>query len=686
MNPQLIVISGGKKGTVFALTEAEVSVGREASNTVCLNDPSISRRHCLIKRQADETEAETHPAAGESQEFTIVDLESFNGTFVNGIPVSEHTLAHGDQIALGDVQFLFVTQETEAGSAVASQIDEGDLITRSTVRLRQEDAFYLRPEKVLAELPDGHDHLQGTEAAARVARDLNTLLKISTTINSIRSLRELQLRLLELVLEVIPAEREAILLVDEGQVVNKGVLVKESRIANESQRVGEGQVSFASVCGWNRLTGSDDSIKVSQTITSQVLREGIALLSNDLFESEGLGERPSLVAARVCSVLCVPLVVFENPLGVIYLDTSDPAARFDEGHLQLLTAIAGIAAVAFENARHLEGLEGENERLQKEILIEHQMVGESGALRSVYQFIRKVAPTNSKVLIRGESGTGKELTAHAIHLNSSRARKPFLAINCATLVENLVESELFGHERGAFTGAIAQKLGKLEIADGGTLFLDEVGELTAPIQVKLLRVLENGEFERVGGKRSIKVDVRIIAATNRDLEAAIKAGSFREDLYYRLNVVAVVMPALRERRDDIPLLASFFVAKYSKECKRRVTGISAEARGLLKAYDWPGNVRELENVIERAVVLGETDRIGPEDLPEALLEGVSTDNSSPLNYYEAIKEAKKQLIIKALKQAESNYTEAARLLGVHPNNLHRLIRSLDLKAILKTDT
>jgi transcriptional regulator with GAF, ATPase, and Fis domain len=271
-------------------------------------------------------------------------------------------------------------------------------------------------------------------------------------------------------------------------------------------------------------------------------------------------------------------------------------------------------------------------------------------------------------------------------LNSSRARKPFLAINCGTLVENLVESELFGHEKGAFTGAITQKLGKLEIADGGTLFLDEVGELTAPIQVKLLRVLENGEFERVGGKRSIKVDVRIIAATNRDLEAAIKTGGFREDLYYRLNVVSVVMPSLRERPEDILLLARFFLDKYSRECKRRVTGISAEALALLKAYDWPGNVRELENVIERAVVLGETDRIGPEDLPETMLENLSSDDSSPLKYYEAIKETKKQLIIKALKQAEGNYTEAARLLGVHPNNLHRLIRSLDLKAILKTDT
>jgi Nif-specific regulatory protein len=663
MQPKLIGITGPSKGTIFALTEAEVSVGREASNVVCLNDPSISRRHCLIRQ-------ETSSSFDGAEQFKIIDLDSFNGTFVNGIPVKEHTLTHGDQIALGDVQFLFLSHEPQEGSAAAVQQDEGDLITRSTVRLRHQDAFYLRPEKVLAELPDSRGYAQVTDPTARVARDLNTLLKISTTINSLRNVRELQRRLLELILEVIPAEREAILLVDENQVVNEGQLVDE------------GQASFALVCGWNRLTGSDDSIKVSQTITNQVLREGVALLSNDLFESEGLGERPSLVAARVCSVLCVPLVVFDKPLGVIYLDTSDPTARFDEGHLQLLTAIAGITAIAFENARHFEWLQGENQRLQGEVRLEHKMIGESVRMREIYSFLAKVAATQSTVLLRGESGTGKELAAHAIHLNSPRAAKPFVAINCATLTETLLESELFGHEKGAFTGAIAQRRGKLEVADGGTVFLDEVGELTPMIQAKLLRVLQEREFERVGSTRPIKVDVRIIAATNKDMEEAIKGGSFRQDLYYRLNVVAIAMPPLRERREDISLLASYFTAKYSKHCKRRVSGISPEARNTLRSYDWPGNVRELENAIERAVVLGSSDSIRLEDLPESLIESEDT-GSFKSGYYEALKETKKQLITKMLEQTAGNYTEAAKLLGVHPNNLHRLIRSLNLKTSLK---
>lgn len=652
------------------MAEGEIVIGREALNPVCLNDLSVSRRHCLIKREPAEAANETarsepttdpaDPAA--NKQFTIIDLESFNGTFVNGVPVKEQALAHGDQIAVGDVVLLFLLHETDVGAKAAIHLDEDDLITRSTVRLRREDALYLRPDAVLSELETGQERLLGSKPEpqpARVARDLNALLRISTTINSVRDLPTLQTELFKLMLEVIPAEREAILLVDKGQDV------------------------FGSVCGWTKSMGPDDSIKVSQTITSQVLREGIALLSNDLFETEGLGERPSLVEARVCSVLCVPLAFFEKRLGVIYLDTSDPAARFDEGHLQLLTAIAGIAAAPFENARRLEWLEDENQRLQEEIHVEHQMIGESAPMRAVYQFIAKVAPTDATVLIRGESGTGKELAARAIHMNSTRAAKPFIAINGATLSETLLESELFGHEKGAFTGAIAQKRGKLEVADGGTLFLDEIGELTPLIQAKLLRVLQEHEFERVGGMRPIKVDVRIVTATSKDLEEAVSQGSFRQDLYYRLNVVSVTMPPLRDRREDIQLLASYFSSAYSKKCKRRIKGISSEARSLLRAHDWPGNVRELQNALERAVVLGSTEMLVPEDLPEALFETGNISTPPVAGYHDALKKAKRSIVIKAIEEAQGNYTEAAKHLGLHATNLHRLIRNLDLRNILK---
>jgi Nif-specific regulatory protein len=431
------------------------------------------------------------------------------------------------------------------------------------------------------------------------------------------------------------------------------------------------------------MAGPDNSITVSQTITNQVLRERISLLSNDLFQPGGLVESPSLVESRICSVLCVPLVILENSLGAIYLDTSDPASRFDEGHLQLLTAIAAIAAAPIENARRVEWLEAENQRLREEIHVEHQMIGESAAMRAVYQFIGKVGATDSTVLIRGESGTGKELAARAIHLNSPRSAKAFVAINGARLSETLLESELFGHEKGSFTGAIAQKRGKLEVADGGTLFLDEVGELTGPIQAKLLRVLQEQEFERVGGTRPIKVDVRIVAATNKDLEDALTNGSFRQDLYYRLNVVSVTMPALQDRRDDIQLIASYFSSVFSKKCRRRIQGISPEARAVLRAYDWPGNVRELENAIERALVLSSTEMIVPEDLPEAVFETGKPSELPAGGYHDQLKRAKQSIVLKAIEAAGGNYTEAAKHLGLHATNLHRLIRNLDLKTTLK---
>lgn len=235
----------------------------------------------------------------------------------------------------------------------------------------------------------------------------------------------------------------------------------------------------------------------------------------------------------------------------------------------------------------MEWLESENRRLRAEINIEHNMVGESPRMREVYQFIAKVAPTESTVLIRGESGTGKELAARAIHLNSQRKDEPFVAINCAALTETLLESELFGHEKGAFTGAFSQKKGKLEMADGGTLFLDEIAELAPALQAKLLRVLQERQFERVGGTRSIRVDIRLIAATNRELEELEKGGAFRRDLYYRLNVVSITMPPLRARREDIPLLVNYFIARHSQRCRRHVSAMSEEARGFLLQYDWP---------------------------------------------------------------------------------------------------
>jgi transcriptional regulator with GAF, ATPase, and Fis domain len=311
--------------------------------------------------------------------------------------------------------------------------------------------------------------------------------------------------------------------------------------------------------------------------------------------------------------------------------------------------------------------------------LQHGMVGSSCKIREVLALVARVAPTASTVLIQGETGTGKELVARAIHENSPRAMRPFVAINCAALTESLLESEMFGHEKGAFTGAIAQKKGKIEIAAEGTLFLDEISELSAGMQAKLLRVLQEREIEPVGSTRSIKVDVRIIAATNCNLRDAMQAGRFREDLFFRLNVVTIRTPPLRHRPEDVPALASSFVAKICAKYRVPQKTLSAEALSLLVRYEWPGNVRELENAMEHAVVLTAGAEIMPEDLPRSLLE-TSKPAAHETNYSGAVKENKKQLVVRALEQAKGRYVEAAQILGLHPNSLLRLIRKLGLKS------
>ena len=306
---------------------------------------------------------------------------------------------------------------------------------------------------------------------------------------------------------------------------------------------------------------------------------------------------------------------------------------------------------------------------------DHGLVGEGPAMAKLRHFIDRVAGVDSTVLLRGESGTGKELVARALHLGGRRADGPFVEVNCATLSETLLESELFGHERGAFTGAVARKIGRFEAADGGTLFLDEVGEIPVLLQARLLRALQERRFERVGSSTPIEVDVRVIAATNRDLEAAIRDGDFREDLFYRLNVIHYGLPALRERREDIPLLARHFVRHHGMRLHRLNVGLDPDALRAMTAYDWPGNVREISNAIERAMVLGDGEMIRPEDLPEEML-AAGGDELALSDYQTTINDTKRRLLATALAEADGNAAEAARRLGLHPNSFRRLRRQL----------
>jgi transcriptional regulator with GAF, ATPase, and Fis domain len=629
VKPRIQVAAGPLADSTYFLTEPEVRIGRDPSNSLAISDLSLSRRHCVLAREAEG--------------YTLRDLDSRNGTFVNGRVISEKQLNHGDQISIGESVLVFLMKEDSDETAV-QRVEFDDRLTQATAQIRPQDVLYLQPERISRELP----------AASRLGRNLNALLKISRVVHSISDLDELQAQILKLIFGVVPAERGAILL------------------------EGKGNEMFSSLFAHPGAKGAEP-VRVSRTITRQVMDQGVAILGADVPGSVSFSGVESLVGSKVRSLLCVPLTVFKKVLGCIYLDTTSLGTRFDRDHLELVASIAGISAVALENARRLQWLEQENQRLTAEINLQHNMVGESTAMKEVYHFLSRVAPTDSTVLVGGESGTGKELVARAIHRNSPRAGRPFIAINCAAIPEGLLESELFGYERGAFTGAAVQKKGRLELADGGVVFLDEIGELAPALQVKLLRVLQEREFERLGGSRPISIDIRLIAATNKDLAEAVKARTFREDLYYRLNVVSLVLPTLRERLEDIPILAEYFVAKFAAKCKVKPKKISREAMAELMNYKWPGNVRELENAIERALVLGVSDSIRPEDLPESVAHKDPALGMHEAKYHLAVTQLKKHLILTALEEAKGSYTDAARILGVHANYLHRLVRNLDLR-------
>jgi Nif-specific regulatory protein len=421
---------------------------------------------------------------------------------------------------------------------------------------------------------------------------------------------------------------------------------------------------------------------VSRTLLNHAISGNTAIFSDDVTSDEQLRDVSSLGKRRIESVIVVPLAADRKPIGAIYLDSASPANRLSRDHLDFVAVLAESAGPAIECAQRLKTLKERNRRLESALHLKHNLIGCGAAMQRVFERIAKIAHSDATVLIVGETGTGKELAARAIHQNSTREARPFEAINCSLLRDALLESELFGHERGSFTGAVVQQRGKLEAASGGTLFLDEVGELGGAPQAMLLRVLQTREFQRLGGSRTLRADIRIIAATNKNLEEAIQNGSFRQDLYYRLNVVSLAMPPLRERREDITLLADHFIQIFSRKNKRLVKALSVEASNLLMRYGWPGNVRELENAIEHAVVFGSTDEILPEDLPDSLLRSPAVDGDVALAYHDAVREAKRKIVLSAVERASGVYGEAAKLLGIHVNTLHRLIRELELKPIL----
>jgi transcriptional regulator with GAF, ATPase, and Fis domain len=615
-------------------------MGRDAGNVILIEDPAVSPHHCRIALQ--------------DGRLILIDLDSHAGTFVNGIPVKQRELKSGDEVAIGDSVFLFEAGQSRGAERSLPQTCESEALDVKGLEFHSSELLSLDAGS-LAALPQ----------PARMARNLNVLLQICRAIGSLRDEESLPWVLLGMIFDVIPAERGAIRLLEEGSH------------------------DVRSQVAWDRISGPEHPVHIDDGIVRRVIEERIPLLdsgvagqkfsdSHEMYEKEE--KRPQR------ALLCVPMICKDRPIGLIYLESSNPTTVFTENDLQLLTAIAGLGVIGIENARQIERLGSENQRLRAAVSLTHDMVGNSACMREVYQFIERVAPSDSTVLICGESGTGKELAACAIHKNSPRKNQPYVALNCAALTETLLESELFGHEKGAFTSAFSQKKGFLEVAEGGTIFLDEIGELSLILQAKLLRVLQEREFVRVGGTRPIKINVRFLAATNKDLQKCVREEKFRADLFHRLNVIAITIPALREHPEDIPALAEHFSVRHARNCNRNVVGISDEALACLAQYDWPGNIRELENAMERAVVIGSSDRILAEDLPETILESAKDGGSAPAKYHDAVRNLKKQLILGALDQAGGSVTEAAKLLGVHANYLHRLMRNFALRPTMRKHT
>ena len=417
--------------------------------------------------------------------------------------------------------------------------------------------------------------------------------------------------------------------------------------------------------------------KVSNFVSHEVLATKQAVLAEDVAIDRALKDRDSIADLKVASLICAPVLFEDQVLGLLHLYRANIHTPLNPDDLEFTLAVARQLGTAWHRLRKQATLTVEVRQLKDQLRIESELVGGSPALTKVEQQVARVAGTKATVLIRGESGVGKELVARAIHNSSPRKDAPFVCLNCAALTETLLESELFGHEKGAFTGATERMIGKFEAADNGTIFLDEIGEMAPATQAKFLRVLEGQPFERVGGNTPIKVDVRVVAATNRPLEDAVRAGSFRRDLFFRLQVVQLDVPPLRDRADDVPPIADHFLKRFVRETGRKIRGFTPGAVEKLKAYRWPGNVRELRNVVERAVALGTGPVIDAADIWLGELDMLPAAGGG-VYAPETLDEVEKRHIAATLRHTDWNKSQAAVILGIERSTLDRKIKGYNL--------
>lgn len=523
-----------------------------------------------------------------------------------------------------------------------------------------------------ADVSRSSEHGTKTEDLKRRYSIIQTLLHVSASINSTLNLEELLNKALDVVIQITGGNRGFLMLVDE----RTGELVPALARSKDGQDM------------------PHDSFDLSLSVIRRVADRGEPLFISNVGEEAEFKDQKSIVDLNIMTVICIPLQFKDKLVGVIYSDSDSISERFSPSDLSIMNAFGAQAAVAIVNARQhgeLEDirhtLERQNVTLREELAARHEfsgMIGRSKAMQQIFDVIRKVASLSTTVLVQGETGTGKELIAKAIHYNSSRKNGAIVTINCGALPKDILESELFGYAKGAFTGADQDRAGLFEAADGGTLFLDEIGEMPVDLQVKLLRALQDGEVRRLGEDHSRSVDVRVISATNRDLSHEVEKGSFRRDLYYRLNVVPINLPPLKERHEDILPLAEFFLHKFSEEMDKAKPVLTRRAKEMLLEHQWPGNVRELENAIERALALaGEQDSL---DVPQFELAAKrqildqNPDGDASLKSMLLLRE--KELIRKALIKQSWNVSKTAGVLKVSRQQLHNKIKKYGLTPIV----
>jgi Nif-specific regulatory protein len=609
----------------YEITSPVTKIGRRPSNDVPLSDPFVSRDHAEI-------------VSLEDGDFELRDLGGENPVQVNGRIISQHRLRDGDRILLGQSLLIYRNEAACPGTGV--EILPAEEMSQKSVEVASLDAKKTMPfdlKKV------------DTEDVVFLKRDHQRLMLLYEFAKAVNSHLEDQDDLLDEIMRAamksLPAERGFIALVDENSKELACELVQDN-------------------------TGSSrpEKLEVSRTIIHKVLKEGVSILTVNAQEDTQFDKAKSIRQYNIRSAVCTPLLFRDEILGVIYLDNRALAGSFSQEDQMFLIALCHQAGIALGNARLHRRVVQENVWLEDTLKPKYQILGDSEKMKKVFETIKKVAPTDITVLVQGETGTGKELVAKALHALSPRREYPFVPVNCAAIPKELIESELFGHERGAFTGATSAREGKFQLAHGGTIFLDEIGDMSLDLQAKVLRILEEKELQRVGGSKTISVDVRVIAATNKDLGKAVEDGTFREDLFYRLNVVPLKLPPLRERKEDIVPLSDHFIAG-------RVRKISSKAKRLIEVYDWPGNVRELKNCIDRAIVLGDGKVIQPEDLPHALRKGGQII-PAPLESLDHIEE---DHIVRVLRYSNWNKSDAARVLGITRQTLDNKIKKYKIK-------